>query len=88
MALCPMIFDGDVLAFVVARLPESMSKRRKIGCRFSWRSRTQEPNYRHYLLLRVRREWPRRHTTKHAKDFTPPHPPHSYHTQATRRSVT
>jgi hypothetical protein len=83
MALGPAIFDGDILALKVARLPESMAKRRKIGGSFSWRSRTQEPNYRDCLLLRVCREWPRRRATEHAKDFPPPHLPHSYHTQAT-----
>ena len=64
MAFCPAIFDGDILAFVVARLPETMSKRRKIGGRFAWRSRAQEPNYRHWLMLRVCRERPRRYPTE------------------------
>src|SRR4029077_19335465 len=58
MAFRPAIFDADILAFEIAGLPKSVAKRSQIGGRFRWRTRTQETDYRHCLLLRSKRERP------------------------------
>src|SRR5690348_9758845 len=74
MAFRPAIFDCDILAFEIARLPKSMAKRRKIGGRFSRGPRAHEPDHWHSLLLRACSKRPRcGSATEKCHELAPPH---------------
>jgi hypothetical protein len=46
MPLCPVIFDGDVLAFDVASLAQPVNERRSVGSPFAARLPVGKPDYR------------------------------------------
>src|SRR5215831_4254865 len=61
LSLSIAILDCYVLVFDVARFGQGPKKCREIRRHRSWRSGMKKPNHRHRLLLRTRRERPRRH---------------------------
>src|SRR5260370_11105418 len=70
------MLDCDILTFEVTGLAQPLAKRGKAGARFRRRPRAQEPDDRHPLLLRVRRNRPRcRRAAEQCDEFAPLHLP-------------
>src|SRR5262249_55953057 len=69
----PAILDCDILAFKIASLTKSLAKRGKVGGRFRWRPRAQEPDHRQRQLLRTRRDRPRRRAAEQRNEIAPLH---------------
>jgi hypothetical protein len=61
IALRPAVFDRDVLALDVAGFVQSLEECSHEGRRRTGRSRVEEADHRHHLLLRSRGGWPSTH---------------------------
>ena len=70
--------DVNVLAFDIARVPQSQPKCHLVRSRFARRPAAEEPNHRHRRLLRARRERPRGcRAAKQGDELTPPQVDHA-----------
>jgi len=64
VALPPPVFDGDVLAFDIAGLRQSLMKIGQICARLVMRCQVRKSDRRHRRLLRPRRQRPGRRRTE------------------------
>src|SRR6516165_8251677 len=68
----PAEFDRDILALSVAGLGKALSKCREQASVWFRRARMQEADYRHFLLLRSRRQRPRDRAADKRNELAPP----------------
>src|SRR5262249_56242465 len=71
LTLGPAEGDMNVLAFDIARVPQSQPKCHLVPSRFARRPAAEEPDHRHGRLLRARRERPRRRAAEQCDERAP-----------------
>src|SRR5262249_20435376 len=73
LILRPVVLNRHVLAFEIATLANAMPERgHKVGSAAGRRG-AENPDHRHRLLLRARREGPRRRAADERDELAPPH---------------
>jgi hypothetical protein len=83
LALRPAVFDHYVLALDIADLLQALTKCAQTVRQFVRRSLIEEPDHRHRLLLRARRNRPRHRAAKKRNEIAPPQAGHATTSQWT-----
>jgi hypothetical protein len=70
-AMCPPVFDRDVLALDVTDVTQaSVKSRKKLACQFE-RCKVEKPDHRRRRLLRLRHNGPRRRAAEQGDEAAP-----------------
>jgi hypothetical protein len=73
LAVCPAIFDGHILTVNVSRFFQTLKEGTERGREALGRSTVKKSDHRQRMLLRKRRERPRRCAAQKRDELAPPH---------------